>query len=102
MRPVRQNAATHRRCTAVERLLIKSTARPKKTSLGGGKRGAALKASIPAATATWVLILTGITGLAFGLSAFAYDRLGYKIISAFLAAGAWLCAAFGALVWCWR
>jgi tellurite resistance protein TehA-like permease len=57
---------------------------------------------LPATTATWVLILTGVTGLAFALSAFAYDRLGYRIISAFLAAGAWLCAAFGALVWFWR
>ena len=50
-----------------------------------------LAAHLPATTATWVLILTGITGLAFALSAFACDRLGYKIISAFLAAGAWLC-----------
>jgi tellurite resistance protein TehA-like permease len=61
-----------------------------------------LAAQLSATKATWVLILTGVTGLAFALSAFAYDRLGHRIISAFLAAGAWLCAAFGALVWFWR
>jgi hypothetical protein len=61
-----------------------------------------LAAHLPATTATWVLILTGITGLAFASSAFACDRLGSRIISAFLAAGAWLCAAFGVLVWFWR
>jgi cytochrome b subunit of formate dehydrogenase len=61
-----------------------------------------LLAQLPTARATWVLILTGLTGIAFSLSAFACDRLGHTIISPFLAAGAWLCAAFGALVWFWR
>ena len=56
----------------------------------------------PVTRATWVLALTGITGLAFALSAFACDRLGHKLIAPFLAAGAWLCAGFGALVWFWR
>jgi hypothetical protein len=61
-----------------------------------------LLALLPATKATWMLILTGVIGLAFVLSAFACDRLGYKIIAPFLAAGAWLSAAFGALVWYWR
>jgi hypothetical protein len=59
-------------------------------------------AQLQIARATWVLILTGVTGLAFTLSAFACDQLGRTIISPFLAAGAWLCAAFGVLVWFWR
>jgi hypothetical protein len=41
------------------------------------------------------------TGFAFALSAFAGDRLGYRIISQYLEAGAWLCAGTGALVWFW-
>jgi hypothetical protein len=61
-----------------------------------------LLAQLQIARAMWVLILTGVTGLAFALSAFACDQLGRTIISPFLAAGAWLCAAFGALVWFWR
>jgi len=48
----------------------------------------------------WLLILAGITTLAFAL--FACDRLGHTIISPFLAAGAWLFGAFGVLVWFWR
>jgi hypothetical protein len=59
-------------------------------------------ALLPTAKATWLLVLTGITMLAFALSAFVFDRLGHKIISPFLAAGAWLSAAFGVLVWFWR
>ena len=55
-----------------------------------------------ATRATWVLVLTGVTGLAFAMFAFACDRLGHKLIAPFLAAGAWLCAGFGALVWFWR
>jgi hypothetical protein len=51
---------------------------------------------------TWLLVLSGVFMLAFALSAFACDRLGYKVISPFLAAGAWLSAGFGALVWFWR
>ena len=51
---------------------------------------------------TWLLVVTGMTLLAFALSAFACDRLGYKIVSPFLAAGAWLTAAFDVLVWVWR
>ena len=47
-----------------------------------------LLAQLPTARATWVLILTGLTGIAFSLSAFACDRLGHTIISPFLAAGA--------------
>jgi hypothetical protein len=61
-----------------------------------------LLAQLPATRATWVLILTGVTGLAFASSAFAFDRLGHKVIAPFLAAGAWLCAAFGAVAWFWR
>jgi hypothetical protein len=56
----------------------------------------------PVTRATWILILTGITGLAFALPAFAFDRLGHKVIAPFLAAGAWLCAGLGPLVWFWR
>jgi len=37
----------------------------------------------PMTRATTVLILTGITGLAFALSAFACDRLGHKLIAPF-------------------
>jgi hypothetical protein len=51
---------------------------------------------------TWLLVAIGVTMLAFALSAFACDRLGYTIISPFLAAGAWLSAAFGVLAWLWR
>jgi hypothetical protein len=62
-----------------------------------------LFALIPTSSkSTLLLVLTGVTLLAFALSAFACDRLGYKIISPFLAAGAWLSAAFGLLVWLWR
>jgi len=43
-----------------------------------------LLAQLPTARATWVLILTGLTGIAFSLSAFACDRLGHTIISPFL------------------
>jgi cytochrome b subunit of formate dehydrogenase len=45
-----------------------------------------LLAQLPTARATWVLILTGLAGIAFSLSAFACDRLGHTIISPFLAA----------------
>ena len=49
---------------------------------------------LPTSKATWLLIVAGVTTLAFALSAFASDRLGHTIVSPFLAAGAWL---FGAL-----
>jgi hypothetical protein len=61
-----------------------------------------LFALVPTPTSMWLLIATGFTLLAFALSAFACDQLGYKIVSPFLAAGAWLSAAFGVLVWLWR
>lgn len=54
-----------------------------------------LFALVPASKLTWLLVVTGVTLMAFALSALACDRLGYKIISPFLAAGAWLSAAFG-------
>ena len=57
---------------------------------------------LPASKATWLLIVTGVTTLAFALSAFAWDRLGYKIVSPFLAAGAWLFSAFAVLLWFWQ
>jgi tellurite resistance protein TehA-like permease len=60
-----------------------------------------LSTLLPASTATWVLIVAGVTMLAFALSAFACDRLEYKIISPFLAAGAWLSGALVVLVWFW-
>jgi hypothetical protein len=50
----------------------------------------------------WLVVLAGVTMLAFALPAFACDRLGYKFVSPFLAAGAWPSAGFGALVWFWR
>ena len=56
----------------------------------------------PISKATELLIAAGVTTLAFALSAFACDRLGHKIISPFLAAGAWLFGAFAVLVWFWR
>jgi len=61
-----------------------------------------LLALLPASKAMWLLIIAGVTTLAFALSAFACDRLGHKIISPFLAAGALLFGAFGVLVWFWR
>ena len=57
---------------------------------------------LPASKATWVLVVTGVTTLAFALSAIALDRSGHKIISPFFATGAWLFGAFGVLVWYWR
>jgi hypothetical protein len=56
----------------------------------------------PISKATEFLIAAGVTTLAFALSAFACDRLGHKIVSPFLAAGAWLFRAFAVLVWFWR
>ena len=61
-----------------------------------------LSVPLSISTATWLLILAGITTLAFALSAFACDRLGHKIISPFLAAGAWLSGAFAVIVWFWQ
>jgi hypothetical protein len=52
--------------------------------------------------ATWLLVITVVTMVAFALAAFACDRLGQTIISPFLAAGAWLFGAFAVLVWFWR
>ena len=49
---------------------------------------------LPTSKATWLLIVAGVTTLAFALSAFASDRLGHTIVSPFLAAGAWLFGAF--------
>jgi hypothetical protein len=57
---------------------------------------------LPASKATWLLVLAGVTTLAFALSAFACDRLGHTIISPFLAAGAWLFGALAVLIWFWR
>ena len=53
---------------------------------------------LPISKATWLLIVAGVTTLAFALSAFACDRLGHAIISPFLAAGAWLFGAFAVLM----
>jgi hypothetical protein len=61
-----------------------------------------LPALLPTSRAAWLLILAVVTTFAFTLSAFACDRLGYKIISPFLAAGAWLSGALAVLVWFWR
>jgi hypothetical protein len=61
-----------------------------------------LSALLPTSKAMWLLLNAGLITLAFALSAFACDRLGHKIIGPFLAAGAWLSAAFCALVWFWQ
>jgi hypothetical protein len=61
-----------------------------------------LIALLPTSKATWVLVTSGVTTLAFALSAFACDRSGHTIISPFFAAGAWLFGAFAVLVWYWR
>ena len=53
-------------------------------------------------TTTRLLIVAGMITLAFALSAFACNRSRHKIISPFLAAGAWLSGAFAVLVWLWR
>ena len=39
---------------------------------------------LPTSKATWLLIVAGVTTLAFALSAFASDRLGHTIVSPFL------------------
>ncbi len=57
---------------------------------------------LPTSTATWLLMIAGVTTLAFALSEFACDRLGHTIISPFLAAGAWLSGAFAVLMWFWQ
>jgi hypothetical protein len=50
-----------------------------------------------------VLAAVFLTFLTFALAAFGLDRLGYRMISAILAAGAWLFLALGALeIWFWR
>jgi hypothetical protein len=54
-----------------------------------------------ATRATWVLVLTEVTGLPFAMFAFMRPA-SHKLIAPFLAAGAWLCTGFGALVWFWR
>ena len=61
-----------------------------------------LAALLSISKATLLLIVTVVTTLAFASSAFACDRLGHKIVSPFLAAGAWLFGAFAVLVWYWR
>jgi hypothetical protein len=61
-----------------------------------------LAALLSISKATLLLIVALVTTLAFALSAFACDRLGHKIVSPFLAAGAWLFGAFAVLVWYWR
>ena len=45
---------------------------------------------LPTSKATWLLVVSSVTTLAFALSAFACDRLGHTIISPFLAAGAFV------------
>jgi len=57
---------------------------------------------LPTSKATWLLVVAGVTTLAFALSSLALDRSRHKIISPFFAAGAWLFGAFGVLVWYWR
>ena len=56
---------------------------------------------LPTSKATWVLVTSGITTLAFALSAICVRSVGARS-SAFFAAGAWLFGAFGVLVWYWR
>ena len=53
---------------------------------------------LPISRATWLVVITSVTTVAFALSAFACDRLGRTITSPFLAAGAWLFGAFAVLV----
>jgi hypothetical protein len=51
-------------------------------------------------TTTLLLVAIAMTFLAFTLSALASDRLGHRVIAAFLAAGAWLsAAALALLIW---
>jgi hypothetical protein len=61
-----------------------------------------LWALLPTSNATWLLVITAVITLAFALAAFMLDRAGHKVISPFLAAGAWLFGAFALLVWYWR
>jgi hypothetical protein len=50
-----------------------------------------------------VLAAVFLSFLTFALAAFGLDRLGYRMISAILAAGAWLFLALGALeIWFWQ
>jgi hypothetical protein len=51
-------------------------------------------------TATLLLVALALACLAFALSALASDRLGHRVIAAFLAAGAWLSgAALAFVIW---
>jgi hypothetical protein len=61
-----------------------------------------LWALFPTSKATWLLVIAGVTTLAFTFAAFVLDRSGHRIISPFFAAGAWLFGAFGLIVWYWR
>ena len=45
-----------------------------------------LSSLLPTSKATWVLVISGVTTLAFALSAFAFDRSGHRIISPFFGA----------------
>jgi hypothetical protein len=50
-----------------------------------------------------VLAAVFLSFLTFALAAYGLDRLGYRMISAILAAGAWLFLALGALeIWFWQ
>jgi vacuolar-type H+-ATPase subunit I/STV1 len=49
-----------------------------------------------------MLASTIVAVIAFALLAFIANRRGRQIISAFLAAGAWLFLASGVLIWLWR
>ena len=53
-------------------------------------------------TGPTLLGLAIVAVTAFALLAFIANRSGRQLISAFLAAGAWLFFAFGVLIWLWR
>jgi hypothetical protein len=53
-------------------------------------------------TESTLLALTIVAVIAFALLAFMANRSGRQVISAFLAAGAWLFFASGVLTWLWR
>jgi hypothetical protein len=57
---------------------------------------------MPGVTEPTLLALTIAAVIAFALRAFMANRSGRQLISAFLAAGAWLFFASGVLIWLWR
>ncbi len=57
---------------------------------------------MPGPAASTLIALTGGAVIAFAFLAFIANRRGRQVISALLAAVAWLFLAAGALIWLWQ